>query len=371
LTDGPGLEVALRHRLGAFLLDVAFAAPAGVTALFGPSGAGKTTVAHAIAGLLRPEIGRIVVGGEVLVDTTAGRFVSRHRRRIGYVFQEGRLFPHLSVRGNLRFGRWFAPRASSGPTEEHIVELLGIARLLDRRPAALSGGEKQRVAIGRALLANPRLLVMDEPLAALDETRKQEILPYLERLRDEVRVPIVYVSHAVPEVARLATTVVALADGAVRRSGTVAEVLSDADVFPGADREEAGAVLAGTLVGRAADGLSSVAFSGGILLVPGIDAALGAVLQVRVRARDVIIALERPSGISALNILDATVAGLGRADGPMVEVTLAVGADRLVARITRRSLAALGLAPGKRCFALVKSVAVGRRDLGVFAERDG
>ncbi len=255
--SGMGLEVALRHDLGGFRLDVAFTAPAGITALFGRSGSGKTTVVNAIAGLLRPEMGRILVDGAVLLDTTAGVFVPRHRRRIGYVFQEGRLFPHLSVRQNLVFGRWFA--ADRAPPAEigHVVEMLGIGHLLDRRPAGLSGGEKQRVAIGRALLASPRLLLMDEPLASLDAARKEEILPYLERLRDEVKVPILYVSHAIPEVTRLATTVVALVDGRVALSGPATAVLSDPAILPAAERDEAGVILTARLIGHDPDGLSA------------------------------------------------------------------------------------------------------------------
>src|SRR3954467_3345664 len=213
------IEIAVHHRLGAFALDAAFASEGGLTALFGRSGSGKTSLVNIIAGLIRPERGRVVVNRETLTDTERGLFVPPKKRRVGYVFQEGRLFPHMTVRQNLLYGRWFAPRKireSGRPGEiDHVIELLGIGGLLGRRPANLSGGEKQRVAIGRALLARPRLLVMDEPLAALDEARKAEILPYIERLRDTAGVPIVYVSHAIAEVARLATTLVVLSEGQV------------------------------------------------------------------------------------------------------------------------------------------------------------
>jgi molybdate transport system ATP-binding protein len=357
------LEVALRHGFGPFRLDVAFAAPAGVTALFGRSGAGKTTVVNAVAGLIRPDEGRVALDGVPLVDTARGHWTPRHRRRVGYVFQEGRLFPHLSVRRNLAFGGWFAPRGVARPDFGHVVDLLGIGHLLDRRPDGLSGGEKQRVAIGRALLAAPRLLLMDEPLAALDAARKAEILPYLERLRDETALPILYVSHSIAEVARLATTVVVLSEGRVERVGTPAEVLSDmAGVAVG--RQEAGALLEARVLRHDPDGLSELAAGGGRLILPGVEAAPGALVRVRIRASDVILAAEPPRGLSALNVLPAVVAAVGAGPGPAVEVTLVCGADRVLARLTRRSLAALDLRPGAACFAILKAVAVAPGDIG-------
>jgi molybdate transport system ATP-binding protein len=212
------IAVAVTHRQGDFSLDVAFAADAHVVALFGPSGSGKSTVLNVIAGLVRPKEARVAVGGRVLVDTRAGVFVPPHRRRIGYVFQDGRLFPHLSVRRNLAYGRWFTARTERWAKPEEVIALLGIGHLLDRSPGTLSGGEKQRVAIGRALLASPRLLLMDEPLASLDEARKRETLPYIERLRDELSIPIVYVSHSLAEVERLAGRIVRLDGGRVAPS---------------------------------------------------------------------------------------------------------------------------------------------------------
>ena len=196
------LSVAVRHRLGAFELDAAFESGGRLTALFGASGSGKTSLVNIIAGLIRPDKGRIAVDGRVLVDTATRSFVPKHKRRIGYVFQDARLFPHMTVGQNLAYGSWFAPRGERSADREKVVELLGIGHLLQRKPDLLSGGEKQRVAIGRALLASPLLILMDEPLASLDEARKAEILPYIERLRDETRVPIVYVSHSVAEVAQ-------------------------------------------------------------------------------------------------------------------------------------------------------------------------
>lgn len=213
------LSVAVRHRLGGFQLDAAFDSPGGLTVLFGRSGAGKSSLINAIAGLFRPEQARIAVDGEVLTDTERGVFVPARRRRIGYVFQEGRLFPHLSVAANIDYGRRMHGLVRDPVETERIVDLLNIGNLLDRRPGKLSGGERQRVAVGRALLMRPRLLVLDEPLASLDETRKREILPYLEKLRDDARVPMVYVSHNGGELARLATSVVLIEAGRVAAVG--------------------------------------------------------------------------------------------------------------------------------------------------------
>jgi molybdate transport system ATP-binding protein len=209
------IAVSITHRQGDFSLDVAFEADARVVALFGPSGSGKTTVLNIIAGLVRPKQARVVVQDRVLSDTQRGIFVPPHKRRVGYVFQDGRLFPHLTVRRNLAYGRWFTPPAAHWAKPDEVVALLGIGHLLDRSPRTLSGGEKQRVAIGRALLASPRLLLMDEPLASLDETRKRETLPYIERIRDELSIPIVYVSHSLAEVERLTDTIVRLEAGRV------------------------------------------------------------------------------------------------------------------------------------------------------------
>src|SRR5437870_5220193 len=244
------LSVSLQHRLGDFSLDAAFDSAGGLTALFGRSGAGKTTLINLIAGLLRPDRGHIALDGEVLSDAERGIFVPPSRRRIGYVFQEGRLFPHLSVRQNLLYGSWFGTKFGAGGDLDQVVDLLGIGALLGRQTTNLSGGEKQRVAIGRALLSRPRLLVMDEPLASLDEARKAEILPHIERLRDEFGVPIVYVSHQVAEVARLATTLVVLSEGRVAATGPTAQILGRIDLFPLTGRAEAGAILSTRVAGH-------------------------------------------------------------------------------------------------------------------------
>ncbi|MEM6488569.1 MAG: molybdenum ABC transporter ATP-binding protein [Pseudomonadota bacterium] len=361
------LEVALRHRFPGFALDATFEAPSGVTALFGRSGAGKSTVVAAVAGLMRPEHGRVVAGGRVLLDTAAGVEVACHRRRLGLVFQEPRLFPHLSVRRNLGFGAWFAPRLAQAARRaefDRTVAMLGIEPLLQRMPHRLSGGEQARVAIGRALLARPAMLLMDEPLASLDDARKAEILPWIERLRDEAGVPILYVSHALAEIARLATTIVALDAGRVARAGPAAEVLADPDSFPLMGRQEAGAILAARVVAHEADGLTRLDVAAGPVLVPRVEAPAGATLRLRIRARDIILAQAPPQGISALNALPVTVTRVAASDGAMVEVGLDAAGERLLARITQRSAAQMGLAPGLGCYAVVKAIAVGRRDLG-------
>ncbi len=366
------LEVDIEHPLGAFSLDIHFRSGRGLTALFGRSGAGKTSVVNAIAGLIRPRRGRIAVDGEVLVDTQRRIDLPPHRRRVGYVFQEGRLFPHLTVRQNLLFGRWFARGRTAAGRLDEVVELLGVGPLLDRRPGRLSGGEKQRVAVGRALLASPRLLLMDEPLASLDARRKDEILPFLERLREEASVPIVYVSHSVAEVARLASTIVLIADGRVRAVGPVEEVMGRAGLAPLAGGFEAGAVLAARVAGHDPRyGLTELAGAFGRLTVPRLGAAVGCALRVHIRARDVILATAPPTGISALNVLAAEVEALVPVEDATLEVQLRLGPERLLARVTRRSGDALGLAPGRRVFAVIKTVAIDRRSRGEEGEDAG
>ncbi|MGE0726304.1 MAG: molybdenum ABC transporter ATP-binding protein [Alphaproteobacteria bacterium] len=359
------LSVDIEHVLGGFRLAARFESDGRLVALFGRSGAGKTSVVHVIAGLIRPERGRVVVDGRMLTDTASGIHLAPHRRRVGYIFQDSRLFPHLSVRGNLLYGRWFTPRGERRIAFDDVVDLLGIRPLLERRIAGLSGGERQRVAIGRALLASPRLLLMDEPLAALDGARKAEILPYIERLRDETRVPIVYVSHSVAEVTRLATSMVVMSEGRVAAAGPTAEIMGRLDLFPLTGRAEAGAVLDCVVAGHeSADGLTVLRSPAGELRIPRLDAAAGAPVRVRIRARDVVIARERPVAISTLNMLDGTVAAIGAPDGPVVDIQIDCGGARLLARVTRKSAGALGLAVGLPVCALVKSVAFDRHSVG-------
>ncbi len=354
------IEVALRHALPGFTLDAAFEAPAGVTVLFGRSGSGKTSVINAVAGLMRPDAGRVVVDGRVLADSTRDIWLPPHRRRLGYIFQEGRLFPHLTVRQNLLYGRWFN---GAGADLNRVVEMLGLGALLSRRPTALSGGEKQRVAIGRALLARPGLILADEPLAALDEARKAEILPYFERLRDEAQCPILYVSHSAAEVARLATSVVVLQNGRVIRQGSADAVLADPAVTPTGVRA-VGAILTARVTRQHDDGLTELDAGGVPLFLPAVAQPPGAVLRVRIAAQEVILARHRPEGLSALNILPGTVDTVREGDGPGAMVSLDTPAGRVLARVTQRSAQALGLAPGVTCYAVIKSVAIAREDVG-------
>jgi molybdate transport system ATP-binding protein len=358
------LDVAISHRKGDFTLAADFSAEAGsITCLFGQSGAGKTTLVDLIAGLERPEKGRITLSGEVLFDSERGIDLPVEARRLGYVFQDGRLFPHMSVSGNLAYGMG-RRGGGNGVQFDQVVKLLDIAPLLGRRPGTLSGGEKQRVAIGRALLSDPALLLMDEPLASLDSRRRGDILPFIERLRSEMGVTIVYVSHAIDEVIRLADTLVLLSDGRIAAAGGVEDLMSRLDLRPLTGRYEAGAVLAATVSAfDAAYGLAELAFAGGTLRVPGANLALGAQLRVHIRARDVSLSLTRPTDSSVLNVFAGTVTEIASESGAQVDVRLDVGAP-LIARITRKSVDELGLKPGSPVHAMVKAVAIDRRSLG-------
>ena len=352
------LTVDVSRRLGDFTLHACFESVGQLTALFGASGAGKSSLVNLIGGLLKPDRGRIVVDGRVLVDTQKRIDVPRHHRRVGYVFQDARLFPHMNVRSNLAYGRFFTPARARYENFDRVVEMLGIGHLLQRSPASLSGGEKQRVAIGRALLASPRLLLLDEPLAALDEARKAEIMPYVERLRDETRIPIVYVSHSLAEVARLASTVVVLSQGKVTAVGPASEVLQRLDLLPGAERAEGGALLDMTVTAcDPAFGMTVLGSPAGEIRVPDLGVPLGGRVRIRLRARDIMIATERPRGLSALNVLAGVITAIDRSDGPLADVHLDCGGEALVARITRQSLEGLGLAVGGHAFAVVKTVA--------------
>jgi len=360
------LEVDIRKRLGGLDLEYRFACETeGIVAVFGRSGAGKTSLVRMLSGLLTPDEGRIAVAGRTLFDTAAATDLPPERRRLGYVFQEDRLFPHLSVRANLTYGLKRAPRAERRIGLDEVVALLGIEGLLARRPGGLSGGEKQRVALGRALLANPRLLLMDEPLANLDQPRKDEVLPFIERLRDELAIPIVYVSHAMEEIVRLADVMVLVSDGRAVAVGPVEELTSRLDLRPLTGRHEAGSVLEARVRGHdKVFALTRLGFAGGQLLVPHVALPLGTPLRVRVRARDVALALTPPADTSIQNIVPARVKDLARDEGPLVDVLLDAGGAPLWARVTARSCETLRLAPGREVYALVKALAVDRHSLG-------
>jgi molybdate transport system ATP-binding protein len=331
---------------------------AGVTAVFGPSGSGKTTLLRCLAGLERSPSGVMRVGDEIWQDESAGVFVPIARRSIGYVFQEPRLFPHLSVRSNLRYGLERTPTAAQRLTLERVVDILGIGHLLERRPRTLSGGEKQRVSIGRALLTSPRLLLLDEPLAALDPPRKREVLAFITRIRRELDVPIVYVSHAVSEIVQLADRVALLKHGRLVRMGTVNEVFSSPEISDVVGLNQVGAVIETRVAGHEPEfGLTRLALHGQSLYVPLQALALGEPLRVHIHSRDVALALGPPSTpTSVLNVLEATVIEIRDGVGAGVDITLDVGCV-LAACITRKSLLTLDLKPGQRIWAYIKAVA--------------
>jgi molybdate transport system ATP-binding protein len=354
------LEVAARSRLGAFTLDTAFTTDgAPVTALFGRSGAGKSSVIAVVAGLVRPDAGRVVLDGQPLFDAAAGIDLPSPRRRVGVVFQDARLFPHMTVRDNLLYG-WRRATAGRQFDLDHVVEPLGIGALLGRRPAALSGGEKQRVAIGRALLASPRLLLMDEPLASLDGERKAELLPLLAQLPHAFRIPVVYVSHAIDEVLRLADRLVLVDRGTVVAAGTVEEVANRADFAQIAAMDggpDAFTVIAATILGHDdAGGQTRLAFGGGTMTVPHLPGEPGARVRLRIAAGEVILALAPPTGLSVRNVIPARIAALHDAGG-MVDVLLDAGGP-LRARVSRSARDELALRPGLEVYALIKSAAM-------------
>jgi len=364
--DAPALDVAVRKRLGAFDLDVAFTSPAGATALFGPSGAGKTSVANTIAGILAPDEGHVRLDGVTLHDSARGVDVPVHERGVGYVFQDSRLFPHLTVMRNLRFG---LERASGRPQVaafDPVVDLLALRPLLDRKPRGLSGGERQRVALGRALLGQPRLLILDEPLASLDAGHRAEILPYLTRLRDAYAVPMVYVSHTIDEVVRLATHVVLIAQGQVVATGPVHEIFSRADLRMHTGRRfEASSIVDATIVAhRPAWNLTDVTLGASTLSVPAVDAPPGTRLRLRIRAREVALAHSEPVDSSIGGRLRGTIAEIVERDGPYAEVLVDVGGASVWALVTRHSVERLKLAVGQPTWCLIKTVALDNRLVG-------
>ncbi|WP_416407646.1 molybdenum ABC transporter ATP-binding protein [Agrobacterium rosae] len=353
------LTLTVKHRLGAFILDADLTAGKGVTALFGRSGSGKTSVIRIIAGLTKPDHGTLRLDGTALTDSNKRLFTPCHKRRFGTVFQEARLFPHLTVEQNLHYGRWFSGKTGAQTESTKIIEMLGIGDLLKRRPEKLSGGEKQRVAIGRALLSSPRLLLMDEPLAALDEARKAEIIPYLERLRDETKIPIIYVSHSVSEVSRLADQIVVMKDGKVEVAGPAADILSRAAFTAQLERREIGSILFGGVEDfDPAHRLATIRLSKVALQVPAPSAVTGHRVRVHIPARDVMLATVKPEGLSALNILEGRIAEIALSEDGMAMVQMDCGGDIIASRITKLSVERLALEPGQPIFAIIKSAAL-------------
>jgi len=352
------LRVSVVRERAEFSLHASFAAPTpGVIALFGRSGSGKTTLVNVISGLLPADSAEVSLGDEVLTDSRAGIAVPAERRRIGYVFQEARLFPHLTVVGNLRYG---ARRARGSPTViafDEVVELLGLAALLPRRPHQLSGGERQRVALGRALLSQPRLLLLDEPLASLDAARREEVLPYLEGLRDRLSIPIVYVSHQFEEVLRLATHIVLLEEGRVLAQGPVRDMTLRPELQRIVGPDLVGAVIEGVVVRLdPAQGNAELAVGRGILQVALQNVAVGSRVRVQLLARDVILATQQVEGLSVRNAIASTVRAIAEDAYGAVLVSVDVGGDVVLARITQGALKALKLRPGDPVWALVKAV---------------
>ncbi len=354
-----GITASFSQRNGDFSLDVSLALPGrGVTAIYGPSGSGKTTLLRCIAGLERSGGGYLSVNGEVWQDDKAGVFVPVHHRPLGYVFQEASLFAHLDVQGNLDYGLKRVPADKRRVPLDQAIELLGIGQLLDRRSDTLSGGERQRVAIARALATSPSLLLMDEPLASLDVHRKAEILPYLERLHDELDMPVLYVSHSPDEVARLADHLVLLDKGQLLAAGPARELMTRMDL-PMAHGDSAAAIIDATVSGLEPHyHLSHADVAGGRISLLNPKLQVGQRVRVRIQARDVSLTLARQEGSSVLNVFAAVVSGLSPDNPGQVMVSLDAGGSTLLARVTQKSADALGLAPGKAVFAQVKGVAV-------------
>ncbi len=356
------MDVLLHKKLASFELSVDFECKPGITALFGRSGCGKTSLIEQIAGLMTPDSGRILVDDKVLYDSALAINVPARKRRIGYVFQDARLFPHLSVLNNLRYGEWLTPRKQRYATLDSVLELLALGPLLQRRPATLSGGERQRVAIGRALLCSPRLLLMDEPLSALDGARKRDILPYLERLRDEMHIPIVYVSHALEEVARLANTVVLLHDGQQQAVGPPETVLTRLDLRAHTGRYEASAIIPAVLQSHRPEfGVSILQTSAGSLISPQLDRAVGSKVRLRLRARDLSIAKNPIADSSLRNQLRGVITDIAVEEGAFAEVLLKLPDEtQLLVRVARINLEFLQLEIGDTAFAMIKTAALDR-----------
>jgi molybdate transport system ATP-binding protein len=364
------LTVAVHKRRGNFTLDAQFDLPTpGVVTLFGRSGCGKSTLVNIIAGLLPADDGRVALDADVLLDTQLGIDVPPERRRIGYVFQDARLFPHLSVCANLRYGQRRA-RAQRYVDFHAVAALLDLGSLMDRRVQRLSGGERQRVAIGRALLSQPRLLLLDEPLASLDTARREEVLPYLEILRDQLAIPMVYVSHNFDEVLRLATHIVLLEAGRTIAQGGVGEMSLNQRLRAIIGADAVGAIIDGTVIGvDSSSGLTRVQVGAGELKVQSAEAPIGAKLRVQLLARDLIVATQLPQYLSVRNYLAGRVTTVANDDGHSDLIGIDIGGTEIMARITKAATLDLKIAPGLHVWALVKSASLQARPISS-ASRD-
>jgi molybdate transport system ATP-binding protein len=353
------LEVAASKRQGEFSLDVSFDLPtAGVAALFGPSGCGKTTTINIIAGLLKPDRGRVALDGTVLLDTERRIDVPAERRRIGYVFQDARLFPHLNVAANLRYGARRA-RGRAYVTLERVLGMLELEPLMSRRVHQLSGGERQRVAIARALLSQPSLLLLDEPLAALDRERRDEVLPYLETLRDQLSIPMVYVSHQFDEVLRLATHIVVMRSGKVAAQGDAGEMSLNPQLRAMVGPDAVGAIIDGTAIGEdALSGLARVHVGQGEIRIQAPGIAPGTRLRVQFLARDIIVSTRMPQHLSVRNNLRGVIAAVEDDGDGSDLISIDIGGALILARVTKAATRELGLAAGTAAWALVKSVSL-------------
>ena len=353
------LHLSVVKRWQGFELQARLDAPTpGIVALFGRSGCGKTTLINIISGLLQPDEGRVELDGIVLTDTRERVAIAVERRRIGYVFQDSRLFPHLGVLANLRYGLRRAPRESRSIRLDEVLALLGLEHLLNRRPYQLSGGERQRVALGRALLSQPRLLLLDEPLAALDAARREEVLPYLEGLRDKLSIPMVYVSHQLEEVLRLATHVALMEAGKIVAAGALSDISLRPELQAIVGSEAVGAILDGTVVRvDAVQGVTDVQVGGGVLHVGLQEASAGAPIRLQLLARDIILATEPPRGLSVRNALRGVIAEISNDVGNTVLVRVDIGSGvAVLSRVTRHAVKDLGLRQGMVVWALVKAV---------------
>ena len=352
-------SIDISGQVGQFNINANFESSESVTAIFGRSGAGKSTLINMISGLAKPNSGSIRFGNEVFFDSSTNLNLPSRKRYLGHVFQESYLFPHLSVKKNLTFASWAGRRKFSNKLFQEVIELLEIGDLLKRSPNTLSGGEKQRVAIGRALLSNPHALLMDEPLASLDSGLKSEILPYLERLCRESGVPILYVSHSIEEVARLADSLVLLSDGKVIGNGPIADMLTRLDLVPATGRYEAGAILEGNVLEFNDDWkLTIIDIEGHQLELPNLEGNIGQKIRLRVRARDVTLATKQPEQLSIRNCLLGKVVDLVIEEGAFAEAVCQIGEQKIRARLTRASVSELKLSIGSEVYILIKSVAI-------------